>query len=352
MMAEKERYSALDGIRAVAAICIVLMHVKANGDYNVPGFFYGTIITSFTNFTYLFMLLSAFSMCCGYYESFREGSINLGTFYKRRYQRIWPYFAILCTLELVVEHNLHSLYEWFADLTLVFGLLPNANISVIGVGWFLGTIFTFYFVFPFFTVLIANKKRAWISLIVAVIFNILCNLYFFDNKHVVESFSARTNIIFCSMFFIMGGLIYLYRKELKKFFSKRICIPLLILILGIVLYYTIVNSIFINLVLFALITIIGICVNNGPIRFLLDNKILSFLGSISMEIYLSHMLVFRIIEKVNLIHITGNDTVNYIIISISTILGAIVVSLILRSIIILVIEKCNKKVIGKEKIDK
>ena len=92
------------------------------------------------------MMISAFSLCCGYYKKFKENNIELEKFYKRRYQRIWPYFAILCTLDLIVSHNLKSLYEWFADLTLAYGLLPNANLEVIGVGWFLGVIFVFYMV--------------------------------------------------------------------------------------------------------------------------------------------------------------------------------------------------------------
>lgn len=95
------------------------------------------------------MLLSAFSMCCGYYEKVKNGTLDLEHFYKRRYQRIWPFFAILCTLELIVEHKLTAFYEWIADLTLAFGLLPNPNISVVGVGWFLGVIFVFYMIFPF-----------------------------------------------------------------------------------------------------------------------------------------------------------------------------------------------------------
>ncbi|KDS55941.1 acyltransferase domain protein [Phocaeicola vulgatus str. 3975 RP4] len=43
-----------------------------------------------------------------------------------------------------------SLFEAFMNCTLVFGLLPNNSLEVIGVGWFLGTVFLFYMLFPFF----------------------------------------------------------------------------------------------------------------------------------------------------------------------------------------------------------
>ena len=59
-----------------------------------------------------------------------------------------------------MSHSIEALYEGFADLTLMFGFLPNAgNISVIGVGWFLGLIFVFYICFPFYCVLIQNKRE-------------------------------------------------------------------------------------------------------------------------------------------------------------------------------------------------
>ena len=105
----KERYENLDGFRALAAIGIILMHVRANGNFGISGFVYDSVIASFTNLTFLFMLLSAFSMCCGYYEKFRSGNIIIEQFYKRRYDRIWPYFALLCTIELIVDHSLNSL---------------------------------------------------------------------------------------------------------------------------------------------------------------------------------------------------------------------------------------------------
>jgi len=214
---KQERYENLDGIRVYACIGIVLMHVLANGNFGLAGVLFEKIIPSFTNFTYLFMVLSAFSMCCGYYEKIKNGTWDLENFYKRRYQRIWLFFAVLCTLELVVEHSLTALYEWVADLTLAFGLLPNPNISVVGVGWFLGVIFAFYMIFPFFVFLFSNKKRAWFVLLITVVLNILCRVYFFDTDHVITGYMARTNIIYCSIFFSLGGIIYLFRKEIIDF---------------------------------------------------------------------------------------------------------------------------------------
>ena len=203
----QERYENLVGIRAYACIGIVLMHVLANGGFGLTGFMFEKLIPSFTDFTLLFMLLSSFSMCCGYYERFQNGTISLEQFYKRRYQRIWPFFVLLCTAELILDRSINALYEWFADLTLAFGLIPNHGIEVVGVGWFLGTVFVFYMIFPFFVFLMKNKKRAWLVMCVCLILHMLCTIRF-------EGANERGNILYSSIFFVAGGLIYLYKNNL------------------------------------------------------------------------------------------------------------------------------------------
>lgn len=328
---DTKRYENLDGLRAYACIGIVLMHILDNGKFGMSGFVFDTFIFSFTNFTFLFMLLSAFSMCCGYYKRFQDNTVSLEQFYKRRYQRIWPYFALLCTIELVIEHSLKSLYEWFADLTLAFGLIPNNNIEVVGVGWFLGTIFVFYMIFPFFVFLMKNKRRAWLVLIVTVALHILCTVYFTGT-------GGRVNIIYSSMFFVAGGIIYLYRDKLDK-----IKLPVLaVMIVSLVAYYILNNSEIVTLVVFASMAIVAIRFDNKLTKSFFQNKVARFLGSISMEVYLCHMFVFRMIEKLKLMHITQNQLLNYAIVSIATIAGAIVMAYVLKKFIEIVQKKVIK----------
>ena len=95
-------------------------------------------------------MVSAFGMCCGYYEKFKAGTINIEAFYKRRYEKLWPFFALLCILDVVISPSADSVYEIFANLTMLQGLLPNPQISVVGVSWTLAVIFVFYLLFPFF----------------------------------------------------------------------------------------------------------------------------------------------------------------------------------------------------------
>ena len=260
---DKERYENLDGLRAYACIGIVLMHVLSNLHLGLTGFVYESFIPSLTHFVPLFLLVSAFSLCCGYYERFQNNSISLEQFYRKRYQRIWPFFALLCTVELIFDHSLSSLYEWFADLTLAFGLLPNADISVVGVGWFLGLIFAFYMLFPFFVFLIGNRKRAWFVFGITIILNVLCQIYFFDGAHVVKGFVARKNLIYVAMFFIAGGLLYLYREEIKNSSKAFRVIDGAVLVGSVIAYYTVAPSIFTILITFITLTILAILAGGG-----------------------------------------------------------------------------------------
>lgn len=256
---EKERYENLDGIRAYACIGIVMMHVLARGNFQLNGFLFEKFISSFGSLTLLFMLLSAFSMCCGYYESIRNGTINIERFYKRRYERIWPFFATLCTAELIMDPSLNTLYEWFADLTLTFGLIPNHRIEVVGVGWFLGIVFVFYMIFPFFVFLMKDKKRAWFVMMICVILHLLCIVRF-------ESANERRNIIYSSMFFVAGGIVYLYRYELQKMRKAWKGITGISAVLSMTLFYYFKEnslSIFFLLIFFTLVTINGISSGGG-----------------------------------------------------------------------------------------
>ena len=324
---KKERYEGIDGLKAYAIIGIVMMHVLSNGKYEIGGFVFERLIPSFTNLVFLFMMVSGFGMCCGYYQKIIDQKISIEDFYKKRYIKIWPYFALLCVLGLIMSPDKGSMFDVFANLTLCQGLLPNAKISVIGVSWTLAVIFVFYMLFPFFCFLIGNKKRAWGVAVVALVFNWLCGVYFFDGNHIVDSvsvgFTPRLNIVYDAIYFIAGGLIFLYRKELAEFTSKHRVIAGAILLIAAVAYFALGGNT-LTMLFFcvaALVYTLG-CNRRGG----LVNPIVKFLGGISFEIYLCHMLIYRVLEKSHLIHLFGNGLLAYIFTAVAVICGSVVFS--------------------------
>lgn len=331
MEVKRKYYVAINGLRAYAALGIALMHIKANGNYQIHGFISEGLIGSMGEFVFLFMMISGFSMCCGYYNRIINNQITIGEFYSKRYKKVWPYFAVLCLLDFIIAPSLSALYETFADLTLCFGLLPNANITVIGVGWFLGVVFVFYLIFPFFCWLLQNKRRAWCSFVIALVFNILCQIYFFNSDHMVSGFDYRSNFLYCSVYFLAGGLIFLYRERLSELCGKLRIVSFTACILAAVAFFLLGKSTFTLLLLCSLLLIYAI--GNYKRARILENRFTHFISGISMEIYLCHMVMFRIVEKLHLTHIFNNEVADYIVTAVITLAFAVIFSVVMKKVL-------------------
>lgn len=296
------------------------MHVQANIVVK-PSANYLTesIIPFFTDFTLLFMVVSGFSVCCGYYTRIKDGTITPNVFYRKRYLRILPFFALLCFIDLVFEHNLGSLCEVFANMTLCFGLLPpDVEIHVIGVGWFLGVVFLFYMLFPFFVFMLDNRRRAWISFALALAFVFVSFVHF--------GVPGRRCMVFCAPLFISGGMAYLYRFKIADF-GRRHTVFCIFIVLTVTLVFfifrSLVQNVFISYLLKLALFSAWLIYAIGSKDIVLNNRVAKYLSSISMEIYLSHMLIYRVVEKIHLeTYICQNDTL-YIVTSLLTLVGVI-----------------------------
>lgn len=340
----KEYYGAIDGLRAFAAIGVVMMHVLKNGNYEISGFIVEQLIGKMGEFVYLFMIISAFAICCGYYEKILYNEISIGDFYSKRYKKIWPYFALLCLMDVAVSPSREVFYELFANLTLCFGLLPNANISVIGVGWFLGVVFVFYLLFPFWVYILSNKKRMWFSVIIALIYNVLCVNYFMNAEHVVQNYDKRTNFVYCAIYFLVGGVIFLYKNKLGEWSGKYRWICLSLCVFSAFLYFSITSNLVTRILLYGILLIYAI--GKRDERGILLNSCTKFISHISMEIYLCHMLFYRVVEKLHLTHAFGNEVLSYVV-TVGVILGlSIVFSYTIKKIYMLINSHTSKKEFG------
>lgn len=111
---KRREIPSLNGIRAIAALTVVLAHLKMRGElvlhtamgpYAVICFFVlsGFLITN--------LLLQ---------ERSRTGATSLKKFYARRTLRIFPAFWVLCGVFLVLSAMAHKLIHWDAWLACVF----------------------------------------------------------------------------------------------------------------------------------------------------------------------------------------------------------------------------------------
>lgn len=109
----------------------------------------------------------------------------------------------------------------------------------------------------------------------------------------------------------MGGVMYLYRKLISDFCNKLHYLMLACCIVCTVIYYIIPHQIgdfeivfYKNFVLCSFWLIYAIEVDSK----ILGNRVMKFISGISLEIYLSHMVVFRFMEKTHVQYLFGENS--------------------------------------------
>lgn len=323
----KERYDNLDGLRALSCIAIIAMHIKANTDYQIDSWIFQSIIGAWGHLVALFLMISGFGMFCGYYEKFKSGSIDLNSFYTKRYKKILPFFITLIFIDVIMDRSLDHFIQGLTEATLVFGLLPNNQPDVIGVCWTLGVIFLFYMLFPFVVYLCQNQRRAIITFFISIVLSLFCSIYFFTDKFVIEGFVARHNFLYCAPWIIGGGIVYLYRSRIKAFIMHYRwgcfvgCVVLDVLwhfvpgeVAGVDIWLSK------NLVLYMSWLMYAISVKS----LILSNKLMKYLSGISLELYLAQMIIFRVIEKANCLYLFGKGWISFLAVWIAVVVGLIV----------------------------
>lgn len=95
----------------------------------------------------------------------------------------------------------------------------------------------------------------------------------------------------------------------------------------------------------------NLCGGAARKSYLLENRITNFISGISMEIYLSHMVIFRVVEKLGLNQIIGNGWIQYIVTVVIVLLGAILFSVVVKRLIRLAEKKFDEMRVKKNLAD-
>ena len=78
---------------------------------------------------------------------------------------------------------------------------------------------------------------------------------------------------------------------------------------------------------------------------LLENRFTVFISGISMEIYLCHMVIFRVVEKLGLNTMFGNGLLQYVITVVLVLIGATIFAFVMQKLISFI----EKKITGLRK---
>lgn len=290
MEKKREYYSCITGLRGIACIGIVAYHVCMLCDFQGL-WIYDVVLRNFDAFVRLFFIISGFSMMCGYFRKIYYGELSLESFYVRRFAKLLPFFYFSLGVNFCITKFRISPLHLFGTATLLFGLMPTHQTSAVSAAWALGLIFIFYLLFPAFTVAVANRRRALISFAIScgLLISYLC--YYgigVENDYI--------NIIRQSVWFVLGALIYQYREILTGLHKKN---PLLYVVVNTGLFAAGILFYFIQKDFGMIVGFSGLmCLCLMDRNLLLNHKLIHKISSLSYEIYLLHVPVFRVIQAI------------------------------------------------------
>lgn len=295
-------FPGLNGIRAIAAITVVICHLDQFAEVlglQSIGFYKKGMAGQAVN---MFFVLSGFLITYLLLKEKEEkGRIEFKKFYFRRILRIWPiyYLSIILTLVLVYAGILdHSTAPLGSSIALYVFLLANVAIAfnltvpTITPLWSVGVEEQFYAMWPW----IVNKTKNYFKAfmwVIAIYMLLKLSCYFFFLKNGIYALVNYTRIDLMAIGGIGALAVFTNDKRLAILFNPIVqvigwVVMFVMYRTGIIRISSIVDN-EINSV-FAFIVILNVAAN-AKTMLTLEHKIFNFLGKISYGIYVYHMLV-------------------------------------------------------------
>jgi len=305
-------FPGLNGLRAIAAISVVISHITLalqEFDLNPAilgvdksgsplGFRLGGYGVS------IFFALSGFLITYLLKEEKQEGEIDIKKFYVRRILRIWPLYYLYLLLSVItifafkLEFDLNSFLFYFFYAANIPSIL-GTTLPFLHHYWSLGVEEQFYLFWPWLIKKLDKHMLTILLLLIGALMAIKLFLHIFYLNSIADLSFVITRF-HCMM--IGGVAAILYRQQHRLFFkitdNKIVQFGSWIIILLSALNFFTIASIIDN----EIISIVAVFLIIGQIRIKnriinLENKVFDLLGKISYGIYVFHPLVIFYFSK-------------------------------------------------------
>lgn len=311
----------LDGIRFIAAFLVIINHVEQISEvYGIYNWFDNEFIKNTGKLgVSLFFVLSGFLITFLLYkEESVTNTISLKWFYVRRILRIWPLYFLIIILGLFVYQYIpglklpgfnYSVYNNNLGSIILLFIFFMPNIVLINFGpipfvaqtWSIGAEEQFYLFWPALNKYIKSKL-----LLIVTVFFIFFSLsvyfsqtYMQSEKHLfmyrlIETIPIHYMCIGAFFAYVACNDFKIIQLMRSIFFSRLFQLVALLSIICIIVFKIYIP--FIQKEYFAFI--FGVIIYNAALNdkniFLLNNKVLTYLGKISYGLYMYHPVVIVI----------------------------------------------------------
>ncbi|WP_010323503.1 acyltransferase family protein [Marinobacterium stanieri] len=218
----------LDHLRGLAAMIVFTYHLYHhfyhNWQPNPDAWYLGLMVEGHTGVG-LFFVLSGFIFML---ISLKNGEIRYGDFMRNRFLRIFPLFLFVFFVAISIGRNNFGaadvLYLFFSNL----GQAPTSGSFITGAAWTISVEFTFYAIFPFLAMAVADKGATYLPRLVLILLLFKLGAYFINEapKHMLYStLLGRLDQFLIGM---MAAMIYLRAQE-KGWLQQWYWLPLSLL---------------------------------------------------------------------------------------------------------------------------
>jgi len=315
-MSNQLHLKGLNGIRAIAALSVLVYHAFTRMDWfgldrfaiwgelepTKPhsfrvGVFAVTVFFALSGFLITYLLLKEYEL---------KKDINVGKFYMRRILRIWPLYFLLIPVSLGVYKLLDFQYP---PSSIVYYLLLIANVALylkvpiplLGGYWSVCVEEQFYLVWPLFMKFSKNRyfRNTLILLAVLmalrVVFNVLQMRFPILAAYNELMGQSRYHVL------LMGALAAMLYVDNNQMFIKIFSNKYVVLAAWIFIFLPVIKGFRVlgqhEVMALSTIVIIVSQIRNQNKLINLENKVFDFLGKISYGIYMFHPLVLFLLGK-------------------------------------------------------
>ncbi|MEE2848461.1 MAG: acyltransferase [Pseudomonadota bacterium] len=296
--AAHRRFEALDALRGVCAILVVMFHMPVASHWRDWGFIQHAYL-----FVDYFFVLSGFVIAHAYASRLESGR-DAGRFMVRRFGRIWPLHLLMLAafigLELarLVFHfdsappftRDRSIEAIFTNLALIQAWHVHPYLTWNGPSWTLSAEWACYLIFAGL-VLIAPKRFRWIGLLLAIIGGVLVLSYARRWMNTTYDFAVPRAVYGFFLGCLLQGLLTRIPR-LKGGAATLLEIAAIVAACVFIGYAQGPITVAVTLIFVALIWVFA--GEEGALSRVLDHPALVTLGRWSFAIYMVHMFILTV----------------------------------------------------------